>query len=52
VQGGDVRHTMINGRLVMEDRILLTIDEEDAMADVRRMAKAIGQADSTSEQIN
>jgi 5-methylthioadenosine/S-adenosylhomocysteine deaminase len=48
VRGSDVRHTMINGRLVMEDRNLLTIDEEKAMADVNQMAVAIGQVDAST----
>lgn len=52
VRGSDVRHTMINGRLVMEDRTLLTIDEEQTMADAREMAVEIGQADASAAQVN
>lgn len=33
--GQDVRHSIINGQLVMRDRELVTIDEEQLMADVR-----------------
>jgi len=52
VRGSDVRHTMIHGCLVMEDRTLMTIDEAGAMADARQMATAIGQADSTMAKAN
>lgn len=34
----DVRHTMIHGRLVMQDRVVLTIDEERVKHDVRKIA--------------
>ena len=40
-RGGDVRHSIIHGRLVMEDRRLLTLDVEEIMAHVRRIAKII-----------
>jgi 5-methylthioadenosine/S-adenosylhomocysteine deaminase len=40
-RGGDVRHSVIHGRLVMEDRHLLTLDVEEIMAHVRRIAKII-----------
>ena len=40
-RGGDVRHSIIHGKLVMEDRRVLTIDVEQAMARVREAAKAI-----------
>ena len=35
----DVRHTMIHGRLVMEDCTLLTLDEERVKHDVRQIAE-------------
>lgn len=34
----DVRHTMIHGQMVMEDRVVLTIDEERVKHDVRKIA--------------
>jgi 5-methylthioadenosine/S-adenosylhomocysteine deaminase len=40
-RGGDVRHSIIHGQLVMEDRRLLTLDVEEIMAHVRRIAKII-----------
>lgn len=41
VRGSDVAATIINGQPVMEDRRLLSIDAEKAMADVNRIAKEI-----------
>lgn len=40
-RGGDVIHSIINGRLVMKNRILLTIDEEAIMATVTSMGRDI-----------
>ncbi|ACL06685.1 amidohydrolase [Desulfatibacillum aliphaticivorans] len=40
-RGGDVRHSIIHGKLVMEDRRVLTIDIKQAMAHVRELAKTI-----------
>ena len=37
----DVRHTMVNGRWLMRDRKLLTLDEEAIKAKVRRIAGEI-----------
>lgn len=37
VSGSDVRHSVINGRLVMEDRNLLTLDTEAIMEKARRI---------------
>lgn len=39
--GNDVATSIINGRVVMEDRKLLTLDVEKAMADVNRIADEI-----------
>ncbi len=40
-RGSDVLHSIIHGRLVMEDRKLLTIDIEEVMANVRGIARII-----------
>jgi 5-methylthioadenosine/S-adenosylhomocysteine deaminase len=40
-RGADVRHSIIHGRLVMEDRQLLTLDIEEIMAHVRDIAKIL-----------
>jgi 5-methylthioadenosine/S-adenosylhomocysteine deaminase len=40
-RGGDVLHSVINGDIVMEDRRILTLDVEKAMAEVRRLARRI-----------
>jgi 5-methylthioadenosine/S-adenosylhomocysteine deaminase len=40
-RGGDVRHSIIHGRLVMADRRLLALDVEEIMAHVRSIAKSI-----------
>ncbi|MBW1616224.1 MAG: amidohydrolase [Deltaproteobacteria bacterium] len=41
VTGGDVTTSVINGKLIMENRKLLTLDIEKIMADVRDIAKKI-----------
>ena len=41
VRGADVRHSIIHGRLVMEDRNLLTIDINEVMDHVRIFAKTL-----------
>lgn len=41
VRGGDVRTTIINGRVVMHNRELLTLDRENVMRDVHQLAAAI-----------
>ena len=38
VGGADVDTVLINGKMVMKDRRLLTIDEEEAMRRVREIA--------------
>ena len=38
----DVRHSIINGRLVMEDRRLLTLDLDEIFGHVREFAKKAG----------
>jgi cytosine/adenosine deaminase-related metal-dependent hydrolase len=39
--GGCVRHTIIDGRIVMEDRVLLTIDEPTVLAQATTRAHAL-----------
>jgi 5-methylthioadenosine/S-adenosylhomocysteine deaminase len=43
-RGADVRHTVINGRVVMRDRQLLTLDEKAVMARSREIAEKIRKA--------
>lgn len=40
-RGGDVIHSMINGRLVMRDRNLLTIDEQMVMAKMQEISSRV-----------
>ncbi len=40
-RGSDVRHSIIHGRVVMEDRKLLTLDVEEVMDHVRAIARSI-----------
>ena len=40
----DVRHVVVDGEVVVKDRGILSFDQEEAMADVRRMASALGAA--------
>lgn len=40
-RGGDVRHSVINGRIVMQDRRLTTIDEMRVLARMKQIAEAI-----------
>ncbi len=40
-RGADVRHSIIHGRLVMEDRNILTFDVEEVMSHVRTFARSI-----------
>ncbi|MGA6927275.1 MAG: amidohydrolase, partial [Desulfosarcina sp.] len=41
VSGGDVAVTIVGGRVLMKDRLLLQLDLEKIMADARRIARAI-----------
>jgi 5-methylthioadenosine/S-adenosylhomocysteine deaminase len=41
VQGSDVETSIINGKVVMENRVLTTIDEEFVMGRVREIAKRV-----------
>jgi 5-methylthioadenosine/S-adenosylhomocysteine deaminase len=41
VGGADVETVLINGRIVMQNRRLLTIDEEEAMRRVRQIARRV-----------
>jgi 5-methylthioadenosine/S-adenosylhomocysteine deaminase len=41
VNGSDVDTVFINGKLVMENRNLLTLDVREAMARVRRIAQRV-----------
>jgi len=40
-RGADVRHSIIQGRLVMEDRQVLTFDVDEVMDHVRNLARAV-----------
>ncbi|MDX9821807.1 MAG: amidohydrolase [Syntrophales bacterium] len=44
--GSDVSDSVINGRIVMRDRKLLTIDADAAMEEVRAIARTIGRKTS------
>ena len=41
VRGGDVVHSVINGRVVMQDRKLTTIDEKKILSDMSQLARTI-----------
>ena len=45
----DVRHTIIDGRLVMKDRVLLTLDLEEIFARVREFALKAGAGSGKQE---
>ena len=40
-RGNDVSHSIINGRLIMEDRKLLTLDLEDVMVRAKEKSMAV-----------
>jgi 5-methylthioadenosine/S-adenosylhomocysteine deaminase len=43
-RGDDVRTVMVNGRLLMRDRKMLTLDESAVLADARKMAESVRAA--------
>ncbi len=45
----DVRHSIIDGRLVMKDRALLTLDLEEILAHVREFAEMVGTESGQQE---
>jgi 5-methylthioadenosine/S-adenosylhomocysteine deaminase len=45
VRGSDIRHTIIGGRVVMEDRRLTTLDLEKVLYEARREAQKIDKDD-------
>ena len=45
----DVRHSVIGGRLVMKDRMLLTLDIEEILGHVREFAKITGAGSRSKE---
>ncbi|MBI9075123.1 MAG: amidohydrolase [Desulfatibacillum sp.] len=47
-RGSDVCHSIIHGRLVMENRQILTFDVEQAMAHVRELAWSIGKGSGST----
>ncbi len=42
--GGDVRTVMVNGRVLMRDRKMLTLDEPAVLAEARKLANAVRSA--------
>ncbi len=42
-RGADVVHSVINGRVVMKDRILLSLDEDRILAQMREMGQSIAR---------
>jgi 5-methylthioadenosine/S-adenosylhomocysteine deaminase len=43
-QGGDVRNTIVDGRVLMRDRRVLTLDEPAVLAEARSMARRVREA--------
>jgi 5-methylthioadenosine/S-adenosylhomocysteine deaminase len=43
-RGDDVRTTIVNGRVLMRDRKVLTLDEAAVLADARRAAEEVRAA--------
>lgn len=41
--GADVRHSVVNGKILMKDRKVLSLDEEKILLDARRWGKKIAQ---------
>jgi 5-methylthioadenosine/S-adenosylhomocysteine deaminase len=50
-RGADVKTSIINGKLIMKDRKLFTIDVQNAMKSVRKIAAEIGGASSKRDCI-
>jgi 5-methylthioadenosine/S-adenosylhomocysteine deaminase len=42
--GGDVRHSVVNGKVLMKDRRVLTLNEASVLVDARRAAEAVRAA--------
>lgn len=42
-KSSDVRHTIVNGKVLMRDRTLLTVDEAGALKEATKLAKKIGR---------
>jgi len=42
--GDDVQSVIINGRVVMRDRQVLTLDEKQVLSDARAMAESVKKA--------
>jgi 5-methylthioadenosine/S-adenosylhomocysteine deaminase len=40
-QGGDVSHVIVDGRVLVRDRVLTTTDERDALAEAQRVANIV-----------
>jgi 5-methylthioadenosine/S-adenosylhomocysteine deaminase len=43
-KGDDVQNTIVNGRILMRDRKVLTLDEAAVLADARAMAENVRKA--------
>jgi len=43
-KGADVRHSVIDGRIVMRDRTLLTLDEDAVLDEARRLQRQVQQS--------
>ncbi|MGE0041995.1 MAG: amidohydrolase [Vicinamibacterales bacterium] len=43
-RGDDVETTIVNGRILMRDRVVLSLDEAAVLADARKMAESVRQA--------
>jgi 5-methylthioadenosine/S-adenosylhomocysteine deaminase len=50
-RGSDVSHTIINGKIVMEDRILTTLDEEKIMENARKETEDLLAKSGTSDRL-
>jgi len=46
--GADVRDVIIDGKIVMQNRQLLTLNEEEILAEARKWRNKIGSKDSRS----